>query len=98
MIGRRLNMDKYRNLQEDLLKNAHIKPLCPIYEVDIVFNNESYCLYLQPERHNKIYALYALRSAHKREKNAVNHKLITDNLILSALLEMVLYQGVKTKA
>ena len=45
-----------------------------------------YTLFLQPERHNQVYLLYALREA--------QGALITDNLVLSALLELVIYQGV----
>lgn len=97
VVGRQMKEDKYRRLEADLLRYARSKPLCPNYEIDIAFNGENYTLFLQPEQHNKIYALYALRSIYERDINAVNHELITNNLILSALMEMIIYQGVKRR-
>lgn len=97
MVGRQLREEKYRRLQADLLQNARSTPLCPIYEVDITFNGEAYTLFMQPERHNKVYALYALHSVYEKDVSAVNHDLITENIILSALMEMVVYHGVKRR-
>ena len=94
MVGRQLREEKYRGLQEDLFRYARNTPLCPIQEVDLVLNGEAYTLFLLTERHNKVYALYALHSVYEKAVSAVNHDLITDNVILSALMELVIYQGV----
>ncbi len=94
MVVRQLRAGKYKYLQAYLLQNARSTPLCPIYEVDIVLNGETYTLFIQLERHNKVYALYALHSVCKKGANAVNHNLIADNMILSALMEIVIYQRV----
>ena len=73
-------------------------PLCPICEVGLVLNGESYALFLLPERHGWVYALYALHCVYEKDVNAVNHTLITDNALLSALMEIVIYQGGKRRS
>ena len=92
MIGKQLKTAKYRDLQAYLSQNAHHRPLCPIHEINIVFNGESYTLFMQLDRHCKVYALYALRSACTQDANAEYPALITENIILSALMELVIFQ------
>ena len=97
MVGRQLKDEKYKKVTEDLMKNARNRPLSPSYEVDIIFNGERYTLFLQPERNKKIYALYALHNIYEGDVEGVAHHLITDNVILSSLMEMVIYQGAKMR-
>lgn len=52
-------------------------------------NGERYALFLQMDRHCKVYALYAVRDADAKEP-----ELITENIILSALMELVIFQCV----
>ena len=59
MIGRQLKKERYQHVYADLMQNAHNPPLCPICEVGLVLNGESYALFLLPERHGWVYALYA---------------------------------------
>lgn len=92
MIGKQLKTATYRELQAYLSQNAHDSPHCPTYEINIVLNGESYTLFVLLDRHNKIYALYALRSVYEQEANAVRPVLITENVILSALMELMIYQ------
>lgn len=95
MVVRQLKEKEYDRLQEKLIKDARNKPSCPIFEVDIIFNGEKYTLFLQPEKDKKIYALYALNTVYENDVYAVNHMLITNNIILSSLMEMVIYQWIK---
>ena len=87
MIVRQLKEKAYHSFLDMLLKDAHSSLLCPIYHLDITVNHHVYALYLQPDKHNKVYALYALCTATAGFTN-----LITDGNVLSALLELVIYQ------
>ena len=86
MVGRKLKQAQYGALQTMLLREGRQRPLCPICELELRVDGVRYTLFLQPERHNQVYLLYALRGAQGAP--------ITDNLVLSALLELVIYQGV----
>lgn len=95
MVGKQLKNEKYVKVAEDLMKNARNRPLSPIYEVDINFNGERYMLFLQSGKHRKIYALYAIHYIYEKDVCGAAHELITDNVILSSLMEMIIYQGIK---
>ena len=86
MVGRKLKQAQYGAFQTMLLREGRQRPLCPICELELWVDGVRYTLFLQPERHNQVYLLYALREA--------QGALITDNLVLSALLELVIYQGI----
>ena len=89
MLGKQLKMDHYNELREYLSHSARRQPLCPAYGIDVALNGERYVLYLLPDRNRKVYALYAVRDAGAEEP-----ELITGNLILSALMELVIFQCV----
>ena len=90
MIGKQLKADQFKALRAYLSHSARHKPPCPAYEIDVALNGERYVLFLQLDRHCKVYALYAVRDA-----GAEGPELITANLILSALMELVIFQGIK---
>lgn len=87
MIGKQLKIEKYKDLQEYLSHSAQHQPLCPAYGIDVVLNGERYILFLQLDRYCKVYALYAVR-----DTGAEEPELIMENLILSALMELVIFQ------
>ena len=95
MIARQLKNDKFTDICTALQKNARSAPLCPIYEVDLFFNGEEYTLFLMPAKHRRMYALYALHSVYEKDMGVLNHYVVSDSLVLSALMEMVIFQGVK---
>lgn len=97
MVGRRLKARAYDSVLETLMEHARNGPLSPIYEADIMFNGERYTLFLQPDRHDKIYALYAIHSVFERDVGAVGHDLITDNVLLSSFMELYIYQVAKAR-
>lgn len=97
MVGRQLKERAYESVLEKLIRDARNRPLSPVYEVDINFNGDRYTLFLQPERHYKIYALYAIHSVCEIDVGGVGHDLITDNLLLSSLMEMLIYQVSKVR-
>lgn len=67
MVGRKLKQAQYGAFQTVLLREGG-GPLCPICELELWVDGVRYTLFLQPERHNQVYLLYALqrgtRSAH----------------------------------
>ena len=95
MLGRLMKKERYDELKEAIASTARSRPLCPIYEIDMTVNREGYTLFVQPERHNKLYALYALRCV--SSDGGAHLELITDNLILGSLLEFVVFQNEKRK-
>ena len=93
MVFRQCKEKEFQGFEKALMLRGRQRPFCPIYEVDIVFNGERYLLFLQPDRHNRVYALYALHVVLDREANAHADRLITKNTFLMALLELLLFQA-----
>ncbi|MPN37690.1 hypothetical protein SDC9_185210 [bioreactor metagenome] len=56
-------------------------------------NGMEYALRIQPETHCRMAVLQALRI--EREKDTPQFELITSGNILSSLLEILIYQGVR---
>lgn len=93
MTCKELLEKKYLALQRELNQKARKRPLCPTYEVDLNINGKAYTLFLQMGRNNEVYALYALHAVYERDVEDVSHEQIDDPAMLSALLELVLWQG-----
>lgn len=94
MIGKQLKIAKYKELQAYLSQNARHEPHCPTYEITLVLNGVRYTLFIQLDRHCKVYALYALRFSRERDAGTEYPELITENLVLSALMELMIFQCV----
>ena len=92
MYLRQLTEQQYDRFCNDLAARAAISPLDPSYAVTLVINQAEYQVKLQPERHNTIAVLHALRVC--REPDGPSYDLITQNAVLTALLELLLYQGI----
>ena len=91
MYIRQLKPREYERLSRILEQKAHAEPLDASYKVDMNVNGKEYVLKVQPEN-NKIVALQALGVF--RDENGPNFDLITENCLLSSLLEIMIYQGV----
>lgn len=92
MITRILSDDQYEKLQQTLLMKAHTEPLEASYTVTLQINDKEYAVKLQPEKHHKVAVLQALQIS--RCAGGPDFLLITQNNILSSLLEIILYQGI----
>ncbi len=92
MIIRQLKEKQFEHLHNTLMMKAHAEPLEASYTVKMTINGAEYAVKVQPERHNKIAVLQALRIF--REEYGPNFALITKGKILSSLLEILIYQGV----
>lgn len=91
MVQRQLKEKEFTNFTKEVLKHAHCYPMTAFYDIDITINNKKYILKIQLEKHCKIVALQAISILHNKIKN--DYILITDNQILLAMLDLVIYQG-----
>ena len=92
MTERQLTGEAYQALRADLLQNSHRKPYCPIYEKDIAIDGGRCTLFIQLDRHSKVYLLYALRVTPEHDGQTLCYELIVNNSMLSALMELLVYQ------
>ena len=92
MIIRQLKKDQFESLHSSLIRKARSEPLEASYTVTMTINGAEYAVKVQPEPHNKIAILQALRIY--REEHVPNFELITQGNVLSSLLELLIYQGV----
>jgi len=93
MIIRRLKPCQFEYLHKALIQKAHAEPLEASYTVDMVINEVEYTVRIQPETHCRMAILQAFRI--DRDEDGPNFELITRGNILSSLLEILIYQGVR---
>ena len=92
MIVRQLKAEKYERFQNQLIQKAQQNPLEASFNVTMKVDRKEYVLRIQPENKHKMVALQAL--VVDRDEYGHLHTLITDNKILSSLLELLIWQGV----
>ena len=93
MIVRQLKAEKFDYFQNQLIKRAQQNPLEASFNVTVKVDRKEYVLRIQPENKHRVVALKALEV--DRDEECVHlHMLITDNKILSSLLELLIWQGV----
>ena len=91
MIIRQLKETQFETLHNALMMKAHAEPLEASYTVKMTINGAEYAVKVQPEPHNKMAVLQALRIF--REDCGPNFELVTRGNILSSLLEILIDQG-----
>lgn len=92
MIVRQLKQSEFNYINKELIQKAHEIPLEAGYTVDMTINGVSYLVKLQTERHCKLAVLQALRIS--TEEDGQKSRLITAGALLSALLEILINQGI----
>ena len=92
MILRQLNEKQFENFQNQLIRKAHQNPLDADFQVPINVNRREYLLKVQPTTKYKMAVLQALM-IEREQGEGIAHTLITDNKILLALFELLLFQG-----
>ena len=93
MIVRQLKADKYEYLQNRLIQKAQQNPFNASFNVTMKVNSKEYILKIQPETKHRLVALQALE-VERDDECGLLHTLITDNKILSSLLELLIWQDV----
>lgn len=93
MIVRQLKPKIYERFQNQLIQKAQQNPLEASFNVTMKVDRKEYILRIQPETEHKMVVLQALEVDRDDECGHL-HMLITDNKILSSLLELLIWQGV----
>lgn len=93
MIIRQLKPKQYECLYNNLLQKAHAEPLEASYTVNMIIDTVKYEVRIQPETRNRMAVLKAFRI--DRDGYGTDFGLITSGNILSSLLEILIYQGVR---
>lgn len=92
MIIRQLKQEQYEQLTKELAQKAHAEPMEASYTVELRIGGASYMLKLQPESRHRIALLQACRI--RGTGSGRESELITKGVILSALLELLIFQGI----
>ena len=92
MTEKQLTGEAYQALRADLLQSAHRKPYCPIYERDIALDGGLCTLFIQLDKHNKAYLLYAVRATPEKVGQTLRYELIISNSVFAALMELFIHQ------
>ena len=93
MIIRKLTEEKFNSFTRELIAKSRTEPLDLSYAVEMTVNGVEYTIKLQPERHNRIAVLQAMRIL--REENGPRYEQITQGTLLTAFMEILLYQGLR---
>ena len=92
MVTRTLSVEAYETLQNHLMKKAHIQPMEVGYAVDMCIGSADYAVKLVLDKHRQVAVLQANRI--DRYHSGQGDRLITGGALLSAFLEIFLYQVV----
>ena len=93
MVIRQLKAQQYELLFEQLVQKAGQRPMEASFDVGIKVDNREYILKVQPESKYRMAALQALEVERDPECGHL-HALITENVMLSSLLELLIWQGI----
>lgn len=92
MLVRKLEKEEYKDFKKQLIEKAQQNPMDASYNVTVKVDGMEYVLKVQPGGKHRMVALQALLV--ERGEHRQNFTLITKNRVLSALLELLLWQGV----
>jgi hypothetical protein len=92
MIIRQLKPRQYECLHMELMKKAHTEPMEASYTVSMTMNGVEYAVRIQPETRFRMAILQACKID---RENHPKFELITKGNMLSSLLEILIYQGVR---
>jgi len=94
MVIRKIKANHWEHVYRQITTYGRAAPLFLQFDIDINCNGVDYILKVQPESKRKIIALQALGVYPDGDGiGGKDFHLIEDNVMLSALLEIVIYQG-----
>jgi len=94
MIIRQIKENHWEHVYRQVTTYGRATPLSLQFDIDVNCNGVDYILKVQPESKRKIVALQAMGVYPDGEGvGGKDYHLIEDNVMLSALLEIVIYQG-----
>ena len=91
MIIKQLDKRDYNRLHHSLMQTAQAAPLEASYTAKLTVNAVEYALKIQPESDCQMAILQAVRIS--RTADGPNFELITQNHILTALIDLLIEQG-----
>ena len=98
MIIRQIKERRWEHVYRQITTYGRAALLSLQFDIDINCNGVDYILKVQPENKQRIVVLQATGIYPDREgTGGKNYELIEDNLILSALLEIFIYQGAEKR-
>lgn len=98
MVIRRIKERHWAHVYGQITRYGRAAPLSLQYDIDVACNGVSYILKIQPEKGRRIAALQALGVYPGGEGDGRKElRLIEDNALLSALLEIIVYQGAQRR-
>ncbi len=89
MIVRTVKAEEYDTLQKDLIQKAVVNPVDSSYMVELTISGVEYAVKLLLTRRYRVVVLRACRLGRGQGRP------IADNAMLNALLEILLYQGIR---
>jgi len=92
MVIRQIKESRWKHVYSSITRYGRAAPLSLQYDVDINCNGVDYILKLQPGSDRKLTALQAL-GVYPDGGGCKDFLLVDDNAVLSALLEIIIYQG-----
>jgi hypothetical protein len=93
MVIRQIKESRWEHVHRQIIAYGRAAPLSLQFDIDVRCNGLDYILKIQPEPDRKLIALQALGVYPDGETGEKDYHLIKHNGILSALLELVIYQG-----
>ena len=94
MILRQVKTDRWEDVLRQIQTYGRAAPLSLQYDIEMDCNGVGYILKVQPSHGRKIAALQALEACPGGTGlGGQEYRLIQYNAVLSALLELALYQG-----
>lgn len=94
MVIRQIKENHWEHVYRQITTYGRAAPLSLQFDIDINCNGVDYILKVQPERKRKIVALQAMGVYPDGEGiGGKDYHLIEENIMLSALLEIIIYQG-----
>ena len=94
MVIRQIKKKQWDDVYNQITTLSREVPMTFQYDVELNCNGTAYILRVQPIQNRKIVALHVLRVG--QDENGTHEKqfnLIDNNLLLSSLLEIILYQS-----
>jgi len=96
MISRQIKENHWKDVYRQITTYGRNTPLSLQYDIDVNYNGVDYILKVQPVQNRKISALQAIGVYPENDRSdSKRYRLIDDNAILSALLEIIIYQSSK---
>ena len=94
MIIRQIKENHWQHVYRQITTYGRAAPMCLQLDIDLNCNGVDYVLRVQPEKDRKIVALQAMGVYPDGEREGGReYHLIENNAMLSALLEIIVYQG-----